>query len=141
MDAFKYEMKRLVNDLKITTDYAEEKIENIEAHVEVLLQNSKEIQDSFSVVDLRTQNLEKASKNVEEHVNVVLTHSSEIHEHIKSIAASQKELSDEHAPMKMNLVEGMEILQASYRSLGKYMNELKSEVEEITKEIGKVGKK
>ncbi|CAH9094171.1 unnamed protein product [Cuscuta europaea] len=42
--------------------------------------------------------------------------------------------------MKMNLVEGMEILQASYSSLGKEMNELKSEAEEIEKEIGKVGK-
>ncbi|CAH9147423.1 unnamed protein product [Cuscuta epithymum] len=140
MEAFKYQTERLVNDLKKTTEYAEEKIENIEAHGEVLLQNSKEIQDSLSVVDLRTQNLEKASKNVEEHVSIVLTHSREIHEHSKSIEASQKELTDEQARMKMNLVEGMEILQISYSSLGKGMNELKSETEEIEKEIGKVGK-
>ncbi|CAH9121051.1 unnamed protein product [Cuscuta epithymum] len=140
MDAFKYQTERLVNDLKKTAEYAEEKIENIEAHEEVLLQNSKEIQDSLSVVDLRTQNLEKASKNVEEHVTVVLAHSREIHEHSKSIEASQKELTDEQARMKMNLVEGMEILQASYSSLGKEMNELKSEAEEIQKDIGKVGK-
>lgn len=139
MDAFKYQTERLVNELKKTAEYAEEKIENIEERGEVLLQNSKEIHDSLSMVDLRTQNLEKASKNVEEHVGVVLTHSKAIHEQSRAIEASQKELTDEQARMREKLVEGMEIVQTSYSNLDREINELKSEAEEIEKEIGRVG--
>nr|GMD01942.1 protein GAMETE EXPRESSED 1 [Ipomoea batatas] len=139
MDAFKYQTERLVNELKRTAENAEEKIENIEERGEVLLQNSKEIHDSLSMVDLRTQNLEKASKNVEEHVDLVLAHSKAIQQQSRAIEASQKELTDEQARMKGKLVEGMEILQASYSNLDREINELRSEAEEIEKEIGRVG--
>lgn len=128
-----------MNELKRTAENAEEKIENIEERGEVLLQNSKEIHDSLSMVDLRTQNLEKASKNVEEHVGLVLAHSEAIQQQSRAIEASQKELTDEQARMKGKLVEGMEILQASYSNLDREINELRSEAEEIEKEIGRVG--
>ncbi|KAL3502824.1 hypothetical protein ACH5RR_037273 [Cinchona calisaya] len=86
IEAFRHQTERLVNELKKSAEYAEEKLESIEERGEQLLQISKHIHDSLTVVDLRTQQLAEASKDVENHVNVVLNYSKAVHEQSMAIA-------------------------------------------------------
>ena len=55
-DAFKRGTERLVNDLKKSSQFVEERLENIEERSENLLQSSKDIRDSL-----------KCNEGVEEH--------------------------------------------------------------------------
>ncbi|KAL3520932.1 hypothetical protein ACH5RR_019081 [Cinchona calisaya] len=139
IEAFRHQTERLVNELKKSAEYAEEKLESIEERGEQLLQNSKHIHDSLTVVDLRTQQLAEASKDVENHVNVVLNYSKAVHEQSMAIAASQVELSQGQVKMKENLDEGMAMLHDSYTNLGREITNLRDEAVEIEKEISRVG--
>ncbi|KAI3468499.1 hypothetical protein Pfo_025162 [Paulownia fortunei] len=138
-DAFKHQTERLVNELKSSAEYAEVKLGKIEEHGELLLQNSKQVQDSLASIDLQTQQVAQTSRMVEDHVNSVLKYSEVVYEQSKGIAASQVELGEGQAKMKENLAEGMLLLQNSYDNLGVEIINLRNEAAEIEKEIGKVG--
>ncbi|KAL6549763.1 hypothetical protein OROMI_020251 [Orobanche minor] len=138
-DVFKHQTERLVNELKSTAEYAERKLEKIEEHGELLLENSKQVQDSLASIDIQTQQVAEASRMVQDRVRSVLGYSEVIYEQSKGIAGSQAELRDGQAQMKENLAQGMVLLQKSYENLGLEIVNLRNEAVEIEKEIGKVG--
>ncbi|KAI3829113.1 hypothetical protein L1987_03228 [Smallanthus sonchifolius] len=138
-DAFKRQTERLVNELKRSAEYAEDKLENIEDKAERVLHSSDHIHNSLSSIDVQTRQLAQTSKNVEEHVNIVLEHSQSVYEQSVKIADSQMELQNGQMNMNVRLDEGMAMLNESANKLGEEMNKLKSEAVEIEKEIGKVG--
>ncbi|CAA3004074.1 GAMETE EXPRESSED 1 [Olea europaea subsp. europaea] len=137
--AFKHQTERLVNELKRSAEYAEEKLEDIEEQGKELLQNSNQIYNSLASIDIQTHQLAETSKNVEDHVNVVKKYTEVVHEQSKGIAASQLELSESQKKMKENLDAGISMLHDSYDNLGIEINNLRDETVEIEKEIGKVG--
>ncbi|XP_071934714.1 protein GAMETE EXPRESSED 1-like [Coffea arabica] len=139
IEAFRHQTERLVNELKKSAEYAEEKLESIEERGELLLQSSKNVHDALTNVDLRTQQLAEASKDVENHVNLVLNYSKAVHEQSLAIAASQAELSHDQVKMKESLDEGMAMLHDSYTNLGREITNLRDEAVEIEKEISRVG--
>lgn len=128
-----------MNDLKSTAEYAEVKLARIEEHGELLLQNSKQVHDSLSSIDLKTQQVAETSRMVEDHVNSVLKYSESVYEQSKGIAASQLELSEGQSKMKANLEEGMSLLQESYNNLGGEITNLRKEAVEIENLVAKVG--
>ncbi|CAI9753248.1 unnamed protein product [Fraxinus pennsylvanica] len=137
--AFKHQTERLVNELKRSAEYTEEKLENIEERGKELLQNSNQIHNSLASIDIQTQQVAETSKNVENHVNVVKKYTEVVHEQSKGIAASQLELSEGQKKMKEDLDAGISMLHDSYDNLGIEINNLRDETVEIEKEIGKVG--
>ncbi|GER57649.1 gamete expressed protein 1 [Striga asiatica] len=132
-------LERLVNELKNTAEYAEVKLEKIEEQGEVLLQNSKHVHESLASIDLQTQQVAKTSRTVEDRVSSVLKYSEKIHEQSKGIEDSQVELRESQVKMKESLIEGMVLLENSYKSLGVEIVNMRHEAVEIEKEIGKVG--
>ncbi|KAF7130030.1 hypothetical protein RHSIM_Rhsim10G0182400 [Rhododendron simsii] len=131
-DAFKRQTERLVNELKKSAQFAEDKLDIIEEKAEELLHSSNHIHDSLASIDVQTQQVSKMTKNVEDHVNVVLKHAEAVHEQSKEIAESQ-------AQMKNKLEESMEVLHKSYDDVVQEISRLKNEAVEIEKKIGKVG--
>lgn len=138
-DAFKRGTERLVNDLRKSAQFAEEKLENIEERSENLLQSSKEIHDSLTWIDLQTQQVARASKNVEDNIDTVLKHSEAVFEQSKGIAASQLELQEGQVKMKEKFEEGMAMIQGSYNNLGQEIDKLRNDAVEIENEISRVG--
>ncbi|KAK4337649.1 hypothetical protein RND71_042136 [Anisodus tanguticus] len=138
-DAWKHVVERLVNSLKDSAEVAEEKIENILQVGEILLQNSKYVEESLSSIDVRTQELAETSKNVEGRVNAVLSQSEVILEQSKGISASQLELSEGQSKMKETLQENMAIVHESYINLDHGIDSLRTKTEGMEKEIVKVG--
>ncbi|KAF8398897.1 hypothetical protein HHK36_014761 [Tetracentron sinense] len=138
-NAFKHETERLVNDLKKSAQFAEDKLVSIEESSEQLLQSSNQIHDSLTSIDLRTQQVAQTSKKVENQIDVVLNHSKAIFEQSKGIVESQSELREGQTEMKEKLEEGMAVLLESYVSLGQEMEKLMEESVQIEKEINKVG--
>ncbi|XP_059641842.1 protein GAMETE EXPRESSED 1 [Cornus florida] len=137
--AFKHETERLVNELKKSAQFAEDKLENIEEKAEHLLQSSDNIQNSLDSIDLLTQQVTQSSKNVEDHVSTVLKHSEAVYKQSEGIAAAQTKLSEGQEIMREKLDEGMSMLHDSYDNLGREIDNLKNETVEIEKEIGRVG--
>ncbi|KAJ0478746.1 hypothetical protein HanHA300_Chr13g0503361 [Helianthus annuus] len=138
-DAFKRQTERLVNELKRSAEYAEDKLENIEDQAKRVLHSSDRIADSLSSIDVQTQQLAQTSKNVEERVSVVLERSQSVYEQSLKIADSQTELQNGQINMNARLDEGMAMLNESTNNLGEEMSKLKNEAVEIEKGIAKVG--
>ncbi|CAI9091429.1 OLC1v1026463C1 [Oldenlandia corymbosa var. corymbosa] len=137
--AFRHQTERLVNELKKTAEYAEEKLDSIEAQAEQLLRNSKHVDEYLSSIDVRAQQLEETSKNVESHVLEVFGYSKEVYEQSKAISASQLELAQSQVRMKESLAEGMALVKDSYTNLGQEITSLRDEAVEIEKEVSRVG--
>ncbi|XP_030952930.1 protein GAMETE EXPRESSED 1-like [Quercus lobata] len=137
--AFKQQTERLVNELKISAQLAEDKLEIIEGKTESLLQNSNEIHDSLNSIDTRIQQVALTTKNVGDHIDVILKHSEVLYEQSKELAASQSELQEGQVEMRRNLVDGMTMLKDSYNILGQEIDNLRNEAIEIEKGITKVG--
>ncbi|KAF5749899.1 hypothetical protein HS088_TW03G00226 [Tripterygium wilfordii] len=137
--AFKQETERLVNDLKSSAQYTEEKLFIIEEKSDLLLQNSNQIHDSLNLVNLRIENVAQTSNKVEDHMNVLSKHSEAVYHKSVEIAASQSELQEGQVMMNDRLKEGMNMLENAYSDLGQEVDSLKIEAMEIEKEIGKVG--
>ncbi|KAL6001171.1 hypothetical protein ACLOJK_006903 [Asimina triloba] len=138
-DAFKHETERLVNDLKRSAQFAEDKLETIEEKSETLLQSSDRVQNSLRSIDQRTQQVVKASENVGDRVKDVLEHSKAIIEQSKGIKAAQDELQQGQLEMKVKMESGMELLHESYSSLNDGIEKLRVGAVEIEKEISEVG--
>lgn len=136
--AFKVETERLVNDLKKSSEDAEDKLVSILERSESLAKSSEEIHDSLSSIDVQTQQLAQASKSVEDHIEAVLNHSEAIFEQSQGIAATQSELQKGQTLMKDRLNEGMVKIHDSHNMLGQTIEKLKSGTVEIEKEIIKV---
>ncbi|OIT27341.1 PREDICTED: protein GAMETE EXPRESSED 1 [Nicotiana attenuata] len=139
MDAWKFSIESLVNNLQISAEFAEEKLENMLQVGELLLQNSKNVQESLASIDVRTQQVVETSKNIEDSVNSVSRQSEAILEQSKGIAASQLELSEGQAIMKETLQENMAMVHESYSNLDHGINRLVNGTEEIENKIVKVG--
>ncbi|GMN42339.1 hypothetical protein TIFTF001_011552 [Ficus carica] len=137
--AFKHETERLVNELKNSADYAEEKLETIQERTDQLLQGSNQIHDSLNSIDVRTQQVAQTAKNVGDHIDVVMKHSEAVYEQSRKIASSQVELQEGQVEMKKSLNEGMAMLWDSYGHLGQEIDNLKNEAIEIEEEISRVG--
>nr|KAJ0212970.1 hypothetical protein LSAT_V11C400167110 [Lactuca sativa] len=138
-DAFKRQTERLVNELKRSAEYAEDKLENIEEQSERMLHSSQHIHESLASIDVQTQQVAKTSKNVEQHVIVVLEHSQSIYEQSLKLADSQMELRNGQSIMNERLDEGMMMLNESANKIGGELKNLRDETVEIEKEISKVG--
>ncbi|KAM7278946.1 hypothetical protein ACFE04_006080 [Oxalis oulophora] len=137
--AFKQETERLVNDLKSSAEYAEEKLETIEQKSDYLLQGSVQIRDSLNNVDIRVQGVAETAKHVGEHLEILSKYSDAVYKQAKELAASQLELRDGQEKMSEKLEEGITTLHDAYENLGEEVNNLKNEAIEIEKEINKVG--
>ncbi|WMV53736.1 hypothetical protein MTR67_047121 [Solanum verrucosum] len=138
-EAWKHVTERLVNSLKDSAEFAEEKLDNILHVGDLLLQNSKHVQESLASIDVRTQQVAETSKNVEGRVNAVLSQSEVILEQSKGIASSQLELNEGQAKMKESLHENMAIVHESYTNLDHGIDGLRTKTEDIEDEIVKVG--
>lgn len=128
-----------MNELKISANYAEEKLETIEERTEHLLQGSNQIHDSLNSIDIRTQQVAQTARNVGDHIDVVLKHSEAVYVQSRKIASTQEELQEGQVELKNNLKEGMAMLQDSYSHLGQEIDNLKNEAIEIEEEISRVG--
>ncbi|KAL8550118.1 hypothetical protein ACS0TY_008808 [Phlomoides rotata] len=137
--AFKHQTERLVNELKKSAEYAEEKLQNIEERGKTLLQDSKQIHGSLASIDQQTLEVAETSRNLQENVNLLKTYSEQVYEQSKGIAASQEEVMRGQNMMKEKINEGMTNVQESYNNLGAEISNLKDETIKIEKEIGKVG--
>ncbi|XP_023736660.1 protein GAMETE EXPRESSED 1 isoform X1 [Lactuca sativa] len=138
-DAFKRQTERLVNELKKSAEYAEEKLEKIENQAEGLLHTSDHVQESLSSIDVQTQQVSQTSKNIQEHVSVVLQYSQSVYNQSLKLLDSQMELRNGQMKMNERLDEGMIMLNESTSKIGEEMKNLRNEAVEIEKEIGKVG--
>ncbi|XP_076923377.1 protein GAMETE EXPRESSED 1-like [Bidens hawaiensis] len=138
-DAFKRQTKRLVNELKTSAEYAEDKLDNIHEKAESLLHSSNNIHDSLSSIDDQTQQLAEASKHVEQSVNIVLEHSVSVYEQFFKIVESQMELQNGQMKMSERIDEGMMMINESANKLGEEMNSLRHKAVEIEEEMDKVG--
>ncbi|KAF5957677.1 hypothetical protein HYC85_004902 [Camellia sinensis] len=138
-DAFKRQTERLVNELKNSAQFAEDKLETIEEKAEGLLQNSHLIHDSLASIDVQTQQVAKLTQNVEDQVSLVLRDTEAVYEQSKEIAASQSELQVKQATMKDKLEESMAKLHKSSNKVGEEISNLKNQAIEIEEEISKVG--
>ncbi|RZC50552.1 hypothetical protein C5167_018974, partial [Papaver somniferum] len=137
-NAFKIETERLVNDLKKSAEFAEEKLHSIQEHSERLIQNSEQIENSLTSLDSKTQQVAETSEKVRDQIDVSLERSSVILEQSRLIAASQSELRQGQSDMREVLEGGMEILHESYEKLGQNVEKLRNEAVEIEKEIQRV---
>ncbi|KAH7841917.1 hypothetical protein Vadar_030286 [Vaccinium darrowii] len=137
-DAFKRQTERLVNELKKSAEFAQDKLHIIEEKAEELLQSSNHIHDYLASINVQTQKVSKMTKNVEDHVNVVLKHSEAVYKQSKEIAGSHLELQERQAQMKNKSEESMEVLHESYHNVVQEISGLKNEAVEIEKKIGKV---
>ncbi|KAH6808047.1 hypothetical protein C2S51_029155 [Perilla frutescens var. frutescens] len=137
--AFKHQTERLVNELKRSAEYAEDKLHNIEERGKTLLHNSKHIHGTLASIEEQTQQVAETSRNLQDNVNIVKTYSEEVYEQSKGIAASQGEMIEGQTKMRERINEGMAMLHESYDNLGTEILNLRDETVEIEREIGKVG--
>ncbi|KAG9457335.1 hypothetical protein H6P81_001843 [Aristolochia fimbriata] len=138
-EAFKQETERLVNDLKKSAEFAEEKLDKIEERSNMVLKNTNQIHDSLHSIDLQTQQVVQSSKAVGEQIDGVFDQSKAILEQSIGIAASQTEVQRGQSEMKERMDAGMAFLQESYQTLGNEMEKLKMETAKIEREIDEVG--
>ncbi|KAI9176730.1 hypothetical protein LWI28_006467 [Acer negundo] len=136
---FRRQTERLVNDLKRSANFAEDKLKDLDKKSDKLLQRSDGILSTLTVIDEQTQQVVESSKKVSDHISVVREHSEEIFNQSVQIAATQSELQNEQEKMKNKIEEGIATLHDSYNNLGQKMDNLKTETVEVEKKINEVG--
>ncbi|KAH7511131.1 hypothetical protein JRO89_XSUnG0222000 [Xanthoceras sorbifolium] len=137
--AFRRQTERLVNDLKRSANYADDKLKDLDKKSDKLLHRSDDILSTLTVIDEQTQQVAESSKKVSDHISVVMEYSEEIFKQSEKIAASQSELQTGQEKMKNNFEKGMATLDESYNNLGQKMDSLKTETVEVEKKINEVG--
>uniref|UniRef100_A0A7N2R959 Uncharacterized protein n=1 Tax=Quercus lobata TaxID=97700 RepID=A0A7N2R959_QUELO len=85
----RHQTEKLVNQLVISANYAKEKLDTIEENSKHLLQDSKDIHDSWTKIDRETQQVAQTCKNVSNEINGVLKQSELVFEQSLKIATSQ----------------------------------------------------
>ncbi|KAL1067965.1 hypothetical protein V6Z11_D12G166700 [Gossypium hirsutum] len=126
--AFKHETERLVNELRNSAQYAQDKLDCIEERTNVVLQNSNQISDSLNAIDIRIHNVDQTTHSLET-----------VYKQASDIADSQRELRNGQAMMNDQLKEGITMLDGAYKNLGHQVDNLRNEAIEIENEITKVG--
>ncbi|XP_044506867.1 protein GAMETE EXPRESSED 1-like [Mangifera indica] len=137
--AFQHETERLVNDLKSSAQYTENKLEIIEEKSETLLQSSNKIYGSLDSIDHRVQSVAQTAKGVQDHIDLLSRHSEAVYQQSMKIASSQAELREGQVRMKEKLDEGMSMLYDAYSNLGEEVGNLRDEAIEVQKQISEVG--
>ncbi|XVE77446.1 hypothetical protein DITRI_Ditri13aG0063400 [Diplodiscus trichospermus] len=137
--AFKHDTERLVNELRNSAQYAEDKLDSIEERANVLLQNSNQIHDSLNAVDIRIYNVDQTTQSLASHMGSLIEHSQAVYKQASDIAASQVELQKGQAVMNDQIMQGIAMLDGAYKNLGHEVDNLKNEAIAIENEISKVG--
>ncbi|MBA0772787.1 hypothetical protein Gotri_008110 [Gossypium trilobum] len=137
--AFKHETERLVNELRNSAQYAQDKLDCIEERTNVVLQNSNQISDSLNAIDTRIHNVDQTTHSLEGYMESLIQHSQTVYKQASDIADSQRELRNGQAMMNDQLKEGITMLDGAYKNLGHQVDNLRNEAIEIENEITKVG--
>ncbi|KAG8475466.1 hypothetical protein CXB51_032305 [Gossypium anomalum] len=137
--AFKHETERLVNELRNSAQYAQDKLDCIEERTNVVLQNSNQISDSLNAIDIRIHNVDQKTHSLEGYMESLIQHSQTVYKQASDIADSQRELRNGQAMMNDQLKEGITMLDGAYKNLGHQVDNLRNEAIEIENEITKVG--
>ncbi|XP_039059910.1 protein GAMETE EXPRESSED 1-like [Hibiscus syriacus] len=137
--AFKIETERLVNELKHSAQYAQDKLDSIEESTNAVLRSSNEISDSLNAIDVRIHNVDQMTQGLEGYMESLIEHSRTIHKKASEMVDSQRELRDDQAIMNDQLKEGISMLDGAYKNLGYQVDSLRSEAIAIQNEINKVG--
>ncbi|XVF80443.1 hypothetical protein PTKIN_Ptkin15bG0073600 [Pterospermum kingtungense] len=109
--AFKHDTERLVNELRNSAQYAEDRLDSIEDRTNVLLQNSNQIHDSLHGIDIRIYNVDQTTHGLQSHMKSLIEHSQTGYQQASDIAASQVDLRNDQAMMNDQLREGLAILE------------------------------
>ncbi|GLT46254.1 hypothetical protein SLA2020_200250 [Shorea laevis] len=137
--AFRRQTEQLVNDLKNTAHFTEEKLENLEKKSDEMLKNSDDILESLNMVDQQTREVSETTRQVSNHLAVVEEHSRAVFEQSQQIVVFQTELKTGQEKMKSSLEEGMASLHESYNNLGEKINDIKTETIKVEQKISEVG--
>ncbi|CAN1257781.1 Protein GAMETE EXPRESSED 1 [Linum perenne] len=136
---FKRETERLVNELKSSAQYTEQQLGIIKDRTFTLLQNSNQIHDSLSSVDLKVQDVIRTTKDVEGQIDTLSKQSEAVYKQSEEIVQSQTQLQAGQERMNENLKEGVTMLHDAYSNLGEEVSNLRDEAVEIEKQIDRVG--
>ncbi|XP_047310937.1 protein GAMETE EXPRESSED 1-like [Impatiens glandulifera] len=137
--SFKQQTEKLVNALKDSAQFAEDKLISIEEKTESLIESSTHIHDSLSSIEQQSLTISKVTTDVSNNVNNVLKHTEDVHEQSKRIEVSQDLIRRGQDELKKKIDDDMDSLREAYDSLGLEMSNLNSEAIEIEKEIEKLG--
>lgn len=137
--AFRRQTERLVNDLKRSANYAEEKLKDLDRKSDRLLQRSDDVLSTLSVIDEQTQQAVESSKEVLENMSDLKGYTQEIFNNSEEIIASQMQLRNEQEKMRSSVENGLAALDESYSNLGEKMDVLRSETVKVEMKIKEVG--
>ncbi|KMT09481.1 hypothetical protein BVRB_6g129520 [Beta vulgaris subsp. vulgaris] len=137
--AFKSQLEGLVNELKDSAQFAENKLKTIEEKSDNLLHSSNEIHESITSINSQTQVVGETLKNMFGHLGAVLNHSKELNETVQGIAMSQEELVEGQGRLREKLEEDMSRIQESYDDLGQEILSLQKKAINVKQEVNKVG--
>ncbi|XP_047340153.1 protein GAMETE EXPRESSED 1-like [Impatiens glandulifera] len=137
--AFKQQTEKLVNDLKESAQFAEDKLISIEEKSENLIQSSSQIHDSLYSIKEQSQLISKVSVEVFTTVDNVLKHTEGVHEQSKRIEASQELIKYGQDELRKKIDDDMDRIREAHDSLGVEISNLNNEAIEIEKEIEKLG--
>ncbi|KAH1074154.1 hypothetical protein J1N35_026482 [Gossypium stocksii] len=134
--AFKHETERLVNELRNSAQYAQDKLDCIEERTNVVLQNSNQIIDSLNAIDIRIHNVDQTTHSLEGYMEGLIQHSQAVYKQASDIADSQRELRNGQAMMNDQLKEGITMLDGAYSTMSSSMNSLKITADDISNKAG-----
>ncbi|KAI3979076.1 hypothetical protein MKX01_016251 [Papaver californicum] len=105
-----------------------------------LIQNSDQIENSLTSLDIKAQQVAETSEKVRDQIDVSLKHSNFILKQSKEIAASQLELRQGQSDMRETLEGGMKILHQSYEKLiNKVSNSMTTKMENLQNKANDIG--
>ena len=116
--AFKHDTERLVNELRDSAQYAQDKLDTIEERTTLVLQSSNQISDSLNGIDVRLSNVDQTTQGLEGYMESLIQHSQTVYKQASDIADTQRELRNGQAMMNDQLKEGLSMLDGAYKNLG-----------------------
>ncbi|XP_074369472.1 protein GAMETE EXPRESSED 1-like isoform X2 [Apium graveolens] len=137
-DTFKRNMERLVTELKMASEIAESKIEDIQDQAEHLITSSKKTQESLVSIDSHSDQLAQTSKKVEDEAGFIVKQMEAVHEQCIGMTSFQLEFLKRQGNMKESTVEGIELLHNSFNNLNLEVDKFELEALEIENAIGKM---
>ncbi|CAA7021091.1 unnamed protein product [Microthlaspi erraticum] len=138
--AFKNEIERLVNDLKTSAQYTEDKLDILQGKADVILQSSNAIHESLGSLDVRVQNVAHTTNTIETQVTGVSLQTREIYQEQKSITESQLALREGQEKMGETMKAGMEMVSDSVDNVKEGVDKLKNDTKQIQGKISVLGK-
>ncbi|ESQ42904.1 hypothetical protein EUTSA_v10015474mg [Eutrema salsugineum] len=138
--AFKNEIERLVNDLRSTAQYTDEKLDIIGSKSDALLQSSSMIHESLGSIDVRVQNVAHTTSTIETQMSGVSLQTKEIYQEQKSITESQLALREGQEKMGETMKAGMEMVNDVVTNVKEGVDKLRNDTKQIEGEINELGK-